>query len=109
MDHKAYENEMIDAVNRHKEEADKKAEVKCSMVVNKNDARVFTRGLKRTLLALLTAVTFATAVMCFITVAKVTGYWAVLMFFVALLVLAASLVLLYAQGILRVESQGDSK
>ena len=107
MDHDAYENEMMDTVNRHREEAAKKA--KWSMVVNKNDARVFTRGLKRTLLALLTAVTFAAAVMCFITVAKVTGYWAVLMFFVALIVLVASLVLLYAQGILRVESQGDNE
>ena len=109
MDHKAYENKMIDAVNRHKEEADKKAEIKWSQVVNKNDARVVVRGLKRTLIALLNAATFAVAVMCFITVAKVTGYLAVLMFFVALLVLAASLILLYAQGILRVESQGDGK
>jgi hypothetical protein len=109
MDHDAYENEMMDTVNRHREEAAKKAKVKWSMVVNKNDARVFARGLKRTLIAMLTAVTFAAAVMCFITVAKVTGYWAVLMFFVALIVLAASLVLLYAQGILRVESQGDNE
>ena len=100
---------MMDAVNRHKDEATKKAEIKWSQVVNKNDARVVARGLKRTLIALLNAATFAIAVMCFIIVAKVTGYWAVLMFFTALLMLAASLVLLYAQGILRVESQGDGK
>lgn len=109
MDHEAYESEMMDAVNRHKDEANKKAEIKWSQVVNKNDARVVARGLKRTALALLNAATFAITVMGFITVAKVTGYWAVLMFFVSLILLAASLILLYAQGIIRVESQGESK
>ena len=109
MDHEAYESEMMDAVNRRKGDANKQAEIKWSQVVNKNDARVVARGLKRTALALLNAATFAIAVIGFITVAKVTGYWAVLMFFVSLILLAASLILLYAQGIIRVESQGESK
>jgi hypothetical protein len=109
MDHEAYENEMMDAVNRHKEEADTKSEAKWSMVMTKNDARVVARGLKRTLIALLNAATFALAVLCFITVAKVKGYWAVMMFFVALLNLAVSFILLYAQGIIHVESKGDGK
>lgn len=109
MDHEAYESEMMDAVNRHKDEANKKVEIKWNQVVNKNDAKVFTRGLKRTLLALLNAATFAIAVIGFITVAKATGYGAVLLFFTSLILLVASFILLYAQGILRVESQGESK
>ena len=105
MDHEAYENEMIEAVNRHGEESGKKTEA----VWNKNDARVVARGLRRTLVALLNAATFAVAVIGFIAVAKATGYLAVLMFFVSLLMLVASFILLYAQGIIRVESQGERK
>jgi 1,4-dihydroxy-2-naphthoate octaprenyltransferase len=105
MDHEAYENEMMDAVNRHKEEVNKMTQVKW----NKNDTRVVVRGIKRTLIALLNAAAFAISVLCFITTATVTGYWAVLMFFVGLLTLAAAFMLLYAQGIIRVESQGEGK
>ena len=109
MDHEAYENEMMDAVNRHKEEADTKSEAKWSMVMNKNDARVVVRGLRRTLIALLTAAMFAIAVIGFITVAKAPGYLAVLLFFASILALGCSFILLYAQGIIHVESQGESK
>lgn len=110
MDHEAYENEMIDVINRHGEDAAKEdTKAKWSMVMNKNDARVLARGLKRTLLALLTAATLALAVMGLITVATAPGYLAVVLFFASILALIASFVLLYAQGIIRVESKGESK
>jgi energy-converting hydrogenase Eha subunit C len=110
MDHEAYENEMIDAINRHGEEAAKKeVKAKLSQVVTKNDARIIVRGLKRTLLALLTAATLALAVMGLITVATAPGYLAVVLFFASVLALIVSVVLLYAQGIIRVESKGESK
>ena len=110
MDHEAYENEMMDAINRHGEEAAKEeTKANWSMVMNKNDARVLARGLKRTLLALLTAATLALAVIGLITVAKAPGYLAVVLFFASVLALIASFILLYAQGIIRVESKGESK
>ena len=77
--------------------------------MDKNDGRVVIRGLKRTLVALLTAVTFAASGLGFIVTAKVPGYLAVLLFFVSILALVASFVLLYAQGIISVESKGESK
>ena len=77
--------------------------------MNKNDARVVVTGLKRTLLALLTAVVFALSVCSFIGVASAPGYFAVVLFFIAIIELVASFILLYAQGIIRVESKGESK
>ena len=110
MDHESYENEMMDAVNRHGESADQKIiDASSSPVVNKNDVRVVARGLRRTLIALLTAAKFALAVIGFITVAKAPGYLAVLLFFASILALGCSFILLYAQGIIHVESQGESK
>lgn len=110
MDHEAYENEMIDTINRHGVEAAKgETKAKWSMVMNKNDARVLTRGLKRTLLALLTAAMLAIAVTGLITVAKAQGYLAVALFLASVLALIASLILLYSQGIIRVESKGENK
>ena len=111
MDHEAYENEMMDVINRHGEDAAAKEETKAkwSMVMNKNDARVVARGLKRTLLALLTAAMFAIAVIGLIAVANAPGYLAVILFFTSILALGGSFILLYAQGIIRVESKGESK
>ena len=113
MDHEAYESQMIDAINRHGEAATQEPEEKSwSQVVSKGDTRVIARGLKRVLLALLTAAMFAIAVIGFITVAIATGYLAVVLFFASILALAASFILLYAQGItpkMTQESKGESK
>jgi hypothetical protein len=111
MDHEAYEKEMIEAINRHHDEVPTKEPVAAnwSMVMNKNDTRTVVRGLKRTLLALLTATLFAISVIGIITVATVPGYAAVLLFFASILGLAAAFVLLYAQGITHIGRKGDSK
>ena len=109
MEHDAFEKEMFDTVSRHGKAADKKIPIEATRVVDKNDGRVVIRGLKRTLLALLTAVTFAASGLGFIVTAKVPGYLAVLLFFVSILALVASFVLLYSQGIISVESKGESK
>ena len=115
MDHDAYENEMIEAINRHGEAAaeevatEEATEAKWSMVMNKSDARVIVRGLKRILLALLTAATFAIAVIGLIVVATAPGYLAVVLFFASILAMVCSFVLLYAQGIICIESKGESK
>lgn len=113
MDHEAYETQMFEAVNQHGEEAAANtAKVKLSQVVNKNDARVVATGLKRTVLALLTAATFFAAVVGFIATTKAAGYLAVGLFFASILALLGSFVLLYAQGLtpkLVKESQGDNE
>ena len=80
--------------------------------MNKADAKILKRGLKRVGVALLTAATFAIAVLGLILTATVPGYLAVLMFLVSALALAAAFTLLYAQGINRrrcEESKGESK
>lgn len=108
MDHEAYENEMIDAINRHGEEAVDES-VKLNKVVTKNDAIVVIRGVKRTLFALLTIALFAISALGFITVASVQGYMAVVLFFASILGLVFAFVLLYAQGVVHIESRGESK
>ena len=108
MDHEAYENEMIDAINRHCEETVDES-VKLNKVVTKNDAIVVIRGLKRTLFALLTIALFAISALGFITVASVQGYMAVVLFFASILGLVFAFVLLYAQGVVHIESRGESK
>ena len=79
--------------------------------MSKTDEKILRRGLKRMALALLTTALFAIAVAGLVTVAFVSGYWAVLLFFVSLYVMAIALSLLYAQGITRKQngSQGESK
>lgn len=113
MDHEAYENHMIEAINQHGEEAAKDAvNAKSNPVINKNDSRVVVVGLKRTLIALLTAATLAIAILGLVTVAKVSGYMAVLLFFASVLALIGSFILLYAQGLppkITKESKGDHK
>ncbi len=107
MDHDAYENHMIETINQHGEKTT--TETVKTKFMNKDDVRVVTMGLKRTLLALLTAAMLAGAVMGFIAVTKVSGYMAVLVFFASVLALIGSFIFLCAQGITRAESRGESK
>jgi fatty acid desaturase len=108
MDHEAYENEMIDTINRHAEEKSRQTTA-AKRVFTKTDARTLRQGIKRTLIAILTAVLFALSVCCFIAVAFAAGYWAVIVFFSAIVLLGLAFILLYAQGITHVESKGDNK
>lgn len=80
--------------------------------MNKADAKILKRGLKRVGVALLTTATFAIAVLGLILTATVPGYLAVLLFLASALALAVAFTLLYAQGINRrisKESAGESK
>ena len=76
---------------------------------NDRDTKTLAFGLKRTVLALLTAAMFALSVLGFIKVASATGYIAVLVFFGSVIALLTSFVLLYAQGVTGAESKGESK
>ena len=108
MDHEAFENEMIDTVNRHSGEWDqltfdgefpepiKKRKVK---VFSKEDASALKSGLTRTLVALFTAFLFGLSVFAFIATATATGYWAVLLFLSAIVLMVFAFIFLYAQGI----------
>ena len=80
--------------------------------MNKTDAKILKRGLKRTGLALLTVVLFAISVLGFIRVATAPGYLAVLLFILSVIWLGMTFILLYAQGIIQKwpkESQGEDK
>lgn len=115
MDHEAYENEMIDSVNRHADEKDLYADAFESTVTtkksvfSKTDVKTLKRGLKRTMLAVLTGALFALAIFCFVQVATARGYWAVMLFFCALTFLVCGYIFLYAQGITHAGSKGDNK
>ena len=110
MDHEAYENEMIEAVNQHGDAApDQVITSKQNRVINKKDVRAVGRGIRRTILALLTAATLAASALGFYTVSIMCGYMAVLLFFASVLGMVVTVVLLYAQGIIRTESNGESK
>ena len=110
MDHEAYENEMIEAVNQHGDAApDQVITSKQNRVINKKDVRVVARGIRRTILALLTAATLGASMLGFYTVSIVSGYMAVLLFFASVLGIVVAVMLLYAQGIIRTESNGESK
>lgn len=113
MDHEAWENQMIESFDRREEETPKKT-VKStwSMVMSKDDARTVVRGLKRTLLALLTILVFVASIAGFIAAATQPGYKAVGLFFASILGIVGGFILLYAQGITGkkdAESQGESK
>jgi uncharacterized membrane protein YphA (DoxX/SURF4 family) len=69
------------------------------MVVTKTDTKAVAIGLKRTLLALMTLMTFGVAVFGFIRTASSYGYAAVVLFFASVLVMIVSFIFLYAQGI----------
>ena len=113
MDHEAYETQMFEAVNQHGEDAAEiAAKVTQNKVVNRADARAVVIGLKRTFIALVTAALFALSVYSFIKVASAPGYCAVGLFFLAIIELVASFLLLYAQGLapkLTKESKGENK
>ena len=113
MDHEAWEDKILETFERREEEAAKATvKVKKNQVMGKTDARTIIVGIRRTLLAFMTILLLAAAVLGFIAVASAHGYLAVLLFFVSILGLFASFILLYAQGITNVapkESQGESK
>lgn len=81
--------------------------------MNKTDLDILKRGLKRTGLALITEIVFALAVFDLAVTAVAPGYLAVLLFLAAIMLVGATIVLLYAQGVTarweHTESQGDSK
>lgn len=104
MDHEAFEKEMIDTVNRH---AAEKSGCSTRTAITKKDTATLKIGLKRMMVALFTAVLFALSVYSFIATATVTGYWAVVLFLSAIVLLVWAFILLYAQGITRVRIRGE--
>ena len=112
MDHEVFEKEMIDGVNRNageKTERPRSAIVTTQSVFTKSDRTCLKRGLKHMVIALLTATLFAIAICGLIVTAIAPGYLAVLLFFTSLLAFVFASVLLYAQGIVHIESLGDDK
>lgn len=113
MNHEAYENQMLDGVNRHAEEKTQHTGTAKTPVakrlLTKADAQALKQGLKRVLFALITAATFALAVFCFIAVTWSRGYWAVALFLGASFLTIWTITLVYAQGITVNERQGDGK
>ena len=115
MNHEAYEKEMIDTVNRHSAEwdqltfADEFPDTKKGSKHKGEDARTLRRGLKRMAIAILTAIVFLLTVFTYIAVATATGYAAVLLFFLGVVLTVVTYILLYAQGVTQVESKGGSK
>ena len=97
------EKEMIDVVNHHA----KKTTIPTSNVAAKKNASTLKRGLKRMAVALFTAVLFGLSVYAFIATATATGYWAIVLFFCAIILLSWAFAFLYAQGVTDDESQGD--
>ena len=81
-------------------------------VMNKTDAKILKRGLKRVGVAVLTTSIFVSSVVGLIVTATAPGYLAVLRFLLSVVGLLASFVLLYDQGInhrIHTESKGESK
>ena len=115
MNHDTYEKEMIDGINRHAEEKSQQTIIHSSKVTTakngsaKTDFEALKRGLKRTVLALLTAILFGLSVFAFIATATATGYWAVVLFLSAIVLMFWAFVLLYAQGVVRTGRYGGSK
>jgi uncharacterized membrane protein len=118
MDHKAFEKEMTDAVNRNADEkrhgtgtAESTASVN-QKLFTKTDSTILKRGLKRVGVSLLTTAMFAVSVLGLIVTAITPGYLAVFLFLVSIVAMLAAFILLYAQGINRrihAESQGDDE
>ena len=67
--------------------------------MNKTDGKILKKGLKRVVIALLTAFLFGLSVFAFIATATATGYWAVILFISALVLLLWTFIFLYAQGL----------
>ncbi len=114
MDHEAYESQMIEGINHNADEKSQHISTNESStttkksVFTKEDAKALRRGVKRTLLALLTAIAFGLSVSSFIAVASATGYWAVVLFLSAIVLMVFAFILLYAQGITFFERRGDA-
>lgn len=120
MDHEAYERQMFDTINCKAKEASKQFDAetentvpkKRMSLITKSDKRILKKGLRRTLLAVMTAAMFAFSLCGFVSVATATGYLAVLLFILSLLALGCAFILLYAQGVtdeIPQESKGDGK
>lgn len=80
--------------------------------MNKHDLRILKRGLRRTVLALVTEIVFALTVFDLVLTARAPGYLAVLMFLASIQLAVATVVLLYAQGLpdgVHIESVVDSE
>ncbi len=78
----------------------------------KNDARVLGMGFRRMILGLFTAGLYATAGLLFYLVTVESGYLAVLMCILAVIMTVLAFIFMYALGIthrVRTESQGDSE
>jgi Flp pilus assembly protein TadB len=108
MDHNECEKQMIDMVNRHAEENCQQTGTQ-EKVFTKDDARTMGIGIKRTILALVTAGLFALAVNSFLMVGTKVGWWAVVAFLAGIVLLLLAVFLLYAQGITKVGKSGDDK
>ena len=99
------EKEIIDIVNQHA----KTTVTPKRTVVTKKDKGALKIGLKRVAIALFTAFLFALSAFAFIATATATGYWAVILFLSAIVLLVWAFVFLYAQGITTQESKGETK
>lgn len=75
----------------------------------KKKAKVLWRGLKRVVIACWTANLFALSVYAFIAAATAIGYWSVILFLSAIVLMGWGLLLLYVQGNTDVESRGEIK
>lgn len=112
MVHDVYEEEMIDLVNRHAEEKSQQTILESATkekVFTKDDARIMGTGIKRMILALITAALFALMVNSFLMVGVKVGWWAVVAFLAGIILLLLAVGLLYAQGITRVGKSGEDK
>ena len=67
--------------------------------MNKTDRRILKTGIKRVVVAMFTAFLFALSVCAVILTATATGYWAVILFISAIVLLIWAIIFLYAQGI----------
>lgn len=101
MDHDAYEKHMIDEVNRNAVEYTDAPERTNPerRVFTKADAKALRRGFKRMVVALFTALLFGLSIFAFIAAASATGYWAVILFFSAVVLTIWTVIFVYAQGI----------
>jgi hypothetical protein len=111
MDHKAYEDQMIDKVNRHAEEKSQQTleNAPQEKVFTKDDARTMGRGIKRMAIAMVTAALFALSVNSFLMVSTKVGWWAVVAFLAGIVLLLLAVFLLYVQGITVVGKSGEAK
>lgn len=109
MDHNAYEQRMIDAVNQNSAKMSKQLKRDTpDAVVTKEDKTTLKRGIIRAVIALMAAAMFTIAVIGFIAVATTPGYLAVALFITSIVMTGCGFVFLYALGISDEES-GDYK